>query len=69
MKDILSSDKRIVVTFDKNNKAIHNESSILFKDEKGVVKYNLSSCRFEIQWEDGSKRSITSDFAKKVEVI
>lgn len=69
MKDILNSDKRIVVTFDKNNKPIHNEGLILFKGEKGIVKYNSSSCRFEIQWEDGNRRPITSDFAKKVEAI
>ena len=69
MKDILNSDKRIVVTFDKNSKPIHNEGLISFNGEKGTVRYNSSSCRFEIQWEDGNRRPITSDFAKKVEVI
>ena len=68
MKDILNSDKRIVVTYDRNGKAIHNGCGILFHNEKGIVKYNTSSCRFEIEWEDGTRRSITSDFAKKVEV-
>lgn len=69
MKDILNSDRRIIVTYDKDNKPIHSGSLILFGDEKGTVKYNESSCRFEIQWEDGNRRPITSDFAKKVEAI
>ena len=70
MKKVLNSKTKIVVTYDRTGKEIYNNSKIKYYEHNGVIKYNESHCCFEIHWDDGIIRNLTSEFAKKsLEVV
>lgn len=59
----------VLLGYDKNNKEILFNSKIKFNDGIGEIIYSNADLRFEVVWEDGFSRSLTSDFLKECEVI
>ena len=69
MKSVVENCK-IVVAHDKSNKPIHCGDWVRFSEHVGKIVYNESQCRFEVKWEDGFSRDLTSQFASKsLEVV
>lgn len=58
-----------LIAEDKNGNYIKYEDKVSFAGHIGEIRYNFKNCRFVIVWEDGHERSLTSDFAKELEIL
>lgn len=54
---------------DKNGKEIHVSDKVKLGDFEGTIAYNKDSCRFIIQWVDGTSRPLDVHIAKQIEVV
>lgn len=54
---------------DMNGNVIYNSDKIRLGDFEGQISYDRNSCRFVVEWADGTKRPMTAHFASQVEKV